>query len=52
LRREEVAALAYVSTDFYTRLEQHRGSRPSEQTLAALQAGDSRRRPIDTAHDP
>jgi hypothetical protein len=25
-----------MSTDFYTRLEQHRGSRPSEQTTAAL----------------
>jgi transcriptional regulator with XRE-family HTH domain len=36
LRREEVAALAHVSTDFYARLEQARGSRPSEQTLAAL----------------
>jgi transcriptional regulator with XRE-family HTH domain len=36
LRREEVAALAFVSTDFYTRLEQRRGSRPSEQTIAAI----------------
>jgi transcriptional regulator with XRE-family HTH domain len=36
LRREEVAALAHVSTDFYTRLEQRRGSRPSEQTTASL----------------
>jgi transcriptional regulator with XRE-family HTH domain len=36
LRREEVAALAHMSTDFYTRLEQQRGSRPSEQTIAAL----------------
>ena len=36
LRREEVASLAYVSTDFYTRIEQQRGARPSEQTLAAL----------------
>ncbi|HEV3055852.1 MAG TPA: helix-turn-helix transcriptional regulator [Solirubrobacteraceae bacterium] len=36
LRREEVAALAHMSTDFYTRLEQRRGSRPSEQTVAAL----------------
>jgi transcriptional regulator with XRE-family HTH domain len=36
LRREEVAALAYLSTDFYTRLEQGRGSRPSEQTIGAL----------------
>jgi transcriptional regulator with XRE-family HTH domain len=36
LRREEVAALAHMSTDFYTRLEQHRGSRPSQQTIGAL----------------
>jgi transcriptional regulator with XRE-family HTH domain len=36
LRREEVAALAHMSTDFYARLEQRRGSRPSEQTTAAL----------------
>jgi transcriptional regulator with XRE-family HTH domain len=36
LRREEVAALAHMSTDFYTWLEQRRGSRPSEQTVAAL----------------
>ena len=36
LRREEVAALAHMSTDFYTRLEQRRGARPSEQTIAAL----------------
>ena len=36
LRREEVALLAHMSTDFYTRLEQRRGSRPSEQTVSAL----------------
>jgi transcriptional regulator with XRE-family HTH domain len=36
LRREEVAALAHMSTDFYTRLEQRRGSRPSQQTIGAL----------------
>jgi transcriptional regulator with XRE-family HTH domain len=36
LRREEVAALAHMSTDFYARLEQRRGSRPSAQTVAAL----------------
>lgn len=36
LRREEVAALAHMSTDFYARLEQGRGSRPSEQTVTAL----------------
>jgi len=36
LRREEVAALAHMSTDFYTRLEQRRGSRPSEQTVGEI----------------
>ncbi len=36
LRREEVAALAHMSTDFYARLEQRRGSRPSPETVAAL----------------
>ena len=36
LRREEVATLAHVSTDFYTRLEQGRGSRPSASTTGAL----------------
>jgi len=36
LRREEVAGLAHMSTDFYARLEQRRGSRPSQQTTAAL----------------
>lgn len=36
LRREEVAALAAMSTDYYARLEQQRGPQPSEQMLAAL----------------
>lgn len=36
LRREEVAQLAGMSTDHYTRLEQARGSRPSRQMLAAV----------------
>jgi transcriptional regulator with XRE-family HTH domain len=36
LRREEVAMLAGVSTDYYVRLEQGRERRPSEQVLAAL----------------
>ncbi|MFI7073425.1 helix-turn-helix transcriptional regulator [Micromonospora sediminicola] len=36
LRREEVAALAAMSTDYYTRLEQRRGPQPSPQMLAAL----------------
>ncbi|MFI6334443.1 helix-turn-helix transcriptional regulator [Streptomyces sp. NPDC050535] len=36
LRREEVAGLAGMSVDYYTRLEQSRGPRPSRQMLGAL----------------
>ncbi|MEU5534352.1 helix-turn-helix transcriptional regulator [Streptomyces sp. NPDC020362] len=36
LRREEVALLAGVSTDYYTRLEQGRERHPSEQVLGAV----------------
>lgn len=36
LRREEVALLASMSTDYYTRLEQQRGPQPSEPMLAAI----------------
>ncbi|GAA3108214.1 helix-turn-helix transcriptional regulator [Streptomyces echinatus] len=36
LRREEVASLAGMSVDYYTRLEQCRGPRPSRQMLVAL----------------
>jgi hypothetical protein len=36
LRREEVAALVGLSTDYYTRLEQQRGPPPLEQMLAAI----------------
>ncbi|WP_167161951.1 helix-turn-helix transcriptional regulator [Streptomyces sp. MBT27] len=36
LRREEVAQLAGMSTDYYTRLEQRRGSHPSRQMLTSL----------------
>jgi len=36
LRREEVAALAGMSTDYYARLEQQRSPQPSLQMLAAL----------------
>ncbi|MFD0787550.1 helix-turn-helix domain-containing protein, partial [Micromonospora azadirachtae] len=39
LRREEVASLSGMSTDYYSRLEQQRGPRPSEQMLAALARG-------------
>src|SRR3546814_5495042 len=36
LRREEVALLAGVSTDYYTRLEQGRSITPSESVLDAI----------------
>jgi transcriptional regulator with XRE-family HTH domain len=36
LRREEVAALANMSTDYYARLEQRRGPQPSEHMIAAI----------------
>lgn len=36
LRREEVAQLAGMSPDYYARLEQARGPRPSRQMLGAL----------------
>jgi transcriptional regulator with XRE-family HTH domain len=36
LRRDEVAGLAGMSTDYYVRLEQSRSPRPSEQMLSAL----------------
>jgi transcriptional regulator with XRE-family HTH domain len=36
LRREEVAALAGMSADYYGRLEQQRGPQPSEHMLAAI----------------
>jgi transcriptional regulator with XRE-family HTH domain len=36
LRRDEVAALTGMSTDYYVRLEQERGPQPSEQMLSAL----------------
>ncbi|WP_191249484.1 helix-turn-helix transcriptional regulator [Amycolatopsis deserti] len=36
LRREEVASLAAVSTDYYTRLEQARGPQPSRQVLSGI----------------
>ncbi|WP_314149494.1 helix-turn-helix transcriptional regulator [uncultured Leifsonia sp.] len=36
LRREEVAMLAAMSADYYTRLEQQRGPQPSDQMLSSL----------------
>jgi transcriptional regulator with XRE-family HTH domain len=38
LRREELATLAGVSSDYYVRLEQGRGHRPSDSVLRALAA--------------
>lgn len=39
LRREEVAALSYMSTDYYARLERATGPQPSEQMMAAIAQG-------------
>lgn len=39
LRREEVATLSSMSTEYYARLEQQRGPQPSEQMLASLARG-------------
>lgn len=36
LRREEVAGLAMISTDYYSRMEQRRGPQPSPEVLASL----------------
>ena len=47
LRREEVARLAFISTEYYTRLEQARAPRPSREVLAgvarALRLSDAER---------
>ncbi|RFU88177.1 XRE family transcriptional regulator [Streptomyces triticagri] len=39
LRREEVAALCHMSTDYYARLERERGPRPSGQMIASIAQG-------------
>lgn len=39
LRREEVAELAGMSTDYYARLERGNGPQPSEQMVAAIARG-------------
>ncbi|WP_207930574.1 helix-turn-helix transcriptional regulator [Streptomyces hainanensis] len=39
LRREEVATLCHMSTDYYARLERERGPRPSEQMIASIAQG-------------
>ncbi|KPI28673.1 helix-turn-helix domain protein [Actinobacteria bacterium OV320] len=47
LRREEVAQLAFISTEYYTRLEQARAPHPSREVLAqiarALRLSDAER---------
>ena len=39
LRREEVAALCHMSTDYYARLERGDGPQPSEQMIASIAQG-------------
>ena len=39
LRREEVALLCHMSTDYYARLERERGPQPSDQMLASIAQG-------------
>ncbi len=39
LRREEVASLCHMSTDYDSRLERERGPRPSEQMIASIAQG-------------
>ncbi|WP_214105130.1 helix-turn-helix transcriptional regulator [Acrocarpospora catenulata] len=39
LRREEVASLCHMSTDYYSRLERERGPQPSSQMLASIAQG-------------
>lgn len=39
MRREEVAALCHMSTDYYARLERQRGPQPSEQMIASIAQG-------------
>lgn len=57
LRREEVAQLAGVSTDYYTRLEQGRHTTPSTNVLDAIAGalrldGTARRHLTDLARSP
>ncbi|MEW1589656.1 helix-turn-helix transcriptional regulator [Micromonospora vinacea] len=39
LRREEVASICHMSTDYYSRLERERGPHPSEQMIASIAQG-------------
>ena len=45
LRREEVAGLCHMSTDYYARLERERGPHPSAQMLASIALGMHLSRP-------
>ncbi|MFC4909710.1 helix-turn-helix transcriptional regulator [Actinomadura gamaensis] len=49
LRREEVAVLAHISTEYYVRLEQGRAPRPSGEVLAGI-AGALRLTGAETDH--
>jgi len=49
LRREEVAVLAYISTEYYARLEQGRAPRPSGEVLAGI-AGALRLTAAESSH--
>ncbi|WP_372668729.1 helix-turn-helix transcriptional regulator [Amycolatopsis kentuckyensis] len=49
LRREEVAVLAHISTEYYVRLEQGRAPRPSGEVLAGI-AGALRLTDAETEH--
>lgn len=49
LRREEVAVLAHISTEYYVRLEQGRAPRPSSEVLAGI-AGALKLDPAESGH--
>jgi transcriptional regulator with XRE-family HTH domain len=49
LRREEVAVLAHISTEYYVRLEQGRAPRPSSEVLAGI-AGALRLTDAESGH--
>lgn len=49
LRREEVAVLAHISTEYFVRLEQGRAPRPSAEVLAGI-AGALRLTPAESEH--
>ncbi|HEY2061672.1 MAG TPA: helix-turn-helix transcriptional regulator [Amycolatopsis sp.] len=49
LRREEIAVLAHISTEYYVRLEQGRAPRPSAEVLAGI-AGALRLTDAESGH--